>query len=106
MISNHDMDYIANFIVRACLPENYDKQVYDMAYNIFRKNRKNPYTQATKTLITLDFRNDLPKVTVPTLIFTGEFDKSAPVSFSKLIQSLIPNSEMKVIEGVGHLSKL
>lgn len=65
------MDYVANFVVQACLPEKYDKQVYDMAFNIFRKNRKNPYLQATKVLSTIDFRNDLPKVTVPTLILTG-----------------------------------
>ncbi len=71
MINNHDMDYIANFIVQACLPVNYDKEVYDMAFNIFRKNRKNPYIQATKATFEIDFRNDLPKVTIPTLILTG-----------------------------------
>ncbi len=100
------MDFVANFIVQACLPQNYDQQVYDMAFNIFRKNRKNPYIQATRATFAIDFRNDLPKVTVPTLILTGEFDKTTPVSSSQIIHSLIPNSEMHVIEGVGHLSKL
>lgn len=106
MINENDMDFIANFIVTACLPEIYDQKVYDTAFNIFRKNRKNPYIQATKATFSIDFREQLSQIKVPTLVLTGEFDKATPVEASNLIHSLISHSEMKIIKGVGHLSKL
>lgn len=106
MINSHDMDFMANFIVTACLPEQYNQTVYDTAFNIFRKNRKLPYIEATKATFSIDFREDLPKVKAPTMILTGEFDKATPIEAGKIIHSLIENSQMEIISGVGHLSKL
>jgi hypothetical protein len=85
MINENDMDFIANIIVTACSPEIYDQKVYDTAFNIFRKNRKNHYIQATKATFSIGFREQLSQIKVPTLVLTGEFDKATPVEASNLV---------------------
>lgn len=106
MIEAVSMDEMADFIVTACLPPVYDQRIYDQAFAVFRLNRKTPYMAATRATFSIDYRNDLCKITIPTLVFTGEFDKATPVEASEFIHAQIPHSEMHVISGVGHLSKL
>jgi pimeloyl-ACP methyl ester carboxylesterase len=93
-------------ITRRCLPDQYNQRVYDLAFNIFRLNRKEPYIAAMIATFTFDFRTKLNKILVPVLIFTGSEDKATPPTASKLIHNLIPHSELHIIQGVGHLSKL
>lgn len=44
----------------------------------------------------------LTKIRVPTLLIWGENDDYPPISIGKEINSLIPNSKLKVIEDAGH----
>ena len=106
MIKSVSMDDMANFIVTACLPEKYDQKIYDEAFGIFRLNRQEPYLAATFATCSIDFRTDLAKITIPTLIFTGELDRATPVEAAEVIHQLIPQSELHIIPGAGHLSKL
>src|SRR5690606_12220402 len=91
---------------KRCLPDQYSQKVYDTAFNIFRLNRKEPYIAAMVATFSFDFRARLNKISVPVLIFTGSEDKATPPSASQLIHRLIPHSELHIIDGVGHLSKL
>ncbi len=106
MIKAVTMDEMADFIVTACLPPDYQQKIYDSAYSIFRLNRKEPYMAATIATFSIDFRNQLNSITIPTLVLTGEFDKATPPEATKFIHQNISNSEMHIIPGVGHLSKL
>lgn len=50
-----------------------------------------------------DFRNDLPKITIPTLIIHGDADGIVPLAGSgKRIHAAIPHSEMHIISGGPH----
>jgi non-heme chloroperoxidase len=50
-----------------------------------------------------DFRPELPKVTVPTLIIHGDRDVSTPLELTgKKTARLIPSSQLKVYEGAPH----
>ncbi|MGO9452130.1 MAG: alpha/beta fold hydrolase [Candidatus Binataceae bacterium] len=50
-----------------------------------------------------DFRGELPKITVPTLIIQGDKDVSAPLEFTgRRTAELIPGSHLKVYEGAAH----
>jgi 3-oxoadipate enol-lactonase len=106
MVRAVTMDEMAMLITRRCLPDQYNQRVYDLAFNIFRLNRKEPYIAAMIATFTFDFRTKLNKILVPVLIFTGSEDKATPPTASKLIHNLIPHSELHIIQGVGHLSKL
>ena len=62
------------------------------------------------TLIALAARMDLTeslgKISVPTLIITGEKDKVATQADAELMHSKIRNSKLAIIRGAGHLSNL
>ena len=105
-IDETSMDDMADFIVRTCMPYAYDQSVYDAAFAIFRANRKQPYKAATVATFSVDFRGTLENITVPTHVLTGEFDQSTPVSAAKYIHEHISGSELSILSGVGHLSKL
>jgi pimeloyl-ACP methyl ester carboxylesterase len=49
-----------------------------------------------------DFRGELPKVTVPTLVIHGDHDLSVPVDRGRRTAQLIPGAEFKVYEGAPH----
>jgi pimeloyl-ACP methyl ester carboxylesterase len=50
-----------------------------------------------------DFRLDLPKITVPTLLIHGDKDTSAILDLtSRRTLPLIPNSQLKIYEGAAH----
>ena len=50
-----------------------------------------------------DFRPELPKISVPTLLIHGDIDKSTPIETTgHKTASLIPGSQLKVYEGAAH----
>jgi non-heme chloroperoxidase len=50
-----------------------------------------------------DFRPDLPKIAVPTLLIHGDKDTSALLDLTSCrTQPLIPNSQLKIYEGAAH----
>ncbi|MFA6074285.1 MAG: alpha/beta fold hydrolase [Negativicutes bacterium] len=106
MIERISMDAMADFIVRACMPYDFAQSVYDEAFNIFRQNRKEPYKLATTATFSVDFRDCLKSVRVPTCVVVGERDQSTPVSAAQFINENIKGSKLEILPGVGHLSKL
>ena len=54
----------------------------------------------------LDIRSQLPKITQPTLIIHGEQDKIVPLERAKELAAAIPNAELLVLEGAGHVPTL
>ncbi|WP_165224601.1 alpha/beta fold hydrolase [Aquisphaera insulae] len=51
-----------------------------------------------------DRRDDLSKITVPTLVLVGEDDAVSPVDEAREIAGRIPQARLVVIPGAGHLS--
>lgn len=49
-----------------------------------------------------DFRNDLPKITLPTLVLHGDADASNPVALGRKTAALMPNAEVKIYESAPH----
>ena len=48
----------------------------------------------------------LPTIKVPTLIIASEFDSFTPLARSELMHELIPDSEMVVLPGAGHVGPI
>ena len=53
-----------------------------------------------------DQRDLLPQIVVPTLLIWGELDERSPVSIAHELQAAIPDAELVLIPGAGHLSNL
>ena len=50
-----------------------------------------------------DFRNDLPRITLPTLVLHGDADMSNPLPLcGRKTAALMPNAKLKVYEGAPH----
>jgi pimeloyl-ACP methyl ester carboxylesterase len=56
-----------------------------------------------KIIVGFDLTSAAPKLTVPTLIVHGSKDYIYPLSDGKALASLIPNSDLIVMEGKGHV---
>jgi pimeloyl-ACP methyl ester carboxylesterase len=53
-----------------------------------------------------DQRDLLPRIAVPTLLIWGELDARSPLSVARQFDEAIPDTELVVIEGAGHMSNL
>lgn len=57
-----------------------------------------------KTSISYSVKNFAASVKVPTLLIAGELDNITPLSRQKKLAKQFPNSELKIIKKVGHLT--
>lgn len=53
-----------------------------------------------------DLSDLLPHVAVPTLLLWGASDARSPLTVARQFAKAIPDTELAVIEGAGHLSNL
>ena len=53
-----------------------------------------------------DQRDLLPRIAVPTLLIWGELDARSPLSVARQFEEAIPNTQLVIIEGAGHVSNL
>jgi pimeloyl-ACP methyl ester carboxylesterase len=53
-----------------------------------------------------DLRDVLPSIAVPTLLVWGELDVRSPLSVARQFQEAIPDAELVVIAGAGHVCNL
>jgi pimeloyl-ACP methyl ester carboxylesterase len=53
-----------------------------------------------------DQRDLLPRIAVPSLLIWGDSDARSPLSVARQFQEAIPNAELVVIPGAGHVSNL
>lgn len=72
--------------------------------SLFLSNPHNPIgiARQTEANATHDTYDRLPDIKVPTLIIAGEIDIVVNPENSRILASRIPNSELMIMEGMGH----
>ena len=67
-----------------------------------------PHSLETALLVMAeaDLRDLLPHITVPTLLVWGEHDARSPLTVARELERAIPDAELVVIPGCGHVSDL
>jgi pimeloyl-ACP methyl ester carboxylesterase len=67
-------------------------------------------TESLRTALSVmaeaDLRDVLPNVTVSTLLIWGELDARSPLTVARQFDSAIPDAQLVVIPGAGHVSNL
>jgi pimeloyl-ACP methyl ester carboxylesterase len=53
-----------------------------------------------------DQRDLLPRIVVPTLLIWSELDERSPLSIAHELEQALPDAELVVIPGAGHLTNL
>ncbi len=56
-----------------------------------------------KGTITVDLRDQLAKITVPSLVIVGGSDQRIPVEDSEYINRHLPNAWLRIVPGTGHM---
>jgi 3-oxoadipate enol-lactonase len=81
----------------------------DGAYEVFRAMAKSLPAPVPVIMLQLqaiaghDTSARLPSLTLPTLVIHGDEDQMLPVQNGRLIASLIPESQLEIFAGVGHM---
>ena len=97
---------IAPEVVKVLVAESADQPVRDKLIASMSALRVDSYKQALHAIVTTDFREVLPTITVPTLVVVGEEDKVTPPSASDFLVKHIPGALLVTIPGSGHLSNI
>lgn len=77
-----------------------------LAERIMARIPPETYRKAVHLLTTFDRRADLPKIAVPTLLIAGSDDRTAPPAIMASMQKKIPDSELVILQGCGHLGPM
>jgi pimeloyl-ACP methyl ester carboxylesterase len=76
----------------------------DLAYEGFIKGAGKPgFEAALRANLEYDFRDRLPEIRCPTLIFWGEEDSILPIKDAQEFERLIPDSRKVVMRETGHV---
>lgn len=63
------------------------------------------YVACCEALSTLDLRDQLPRITAPTLVIAGRQDVATPVAAGELVRSSIPGASMTLLDAA-HISNV
>ena len=72
----------------------------------FLRTDEDVFRSACAQLAELDLRNEVCKVTVPSLVVVGEHDEATPPPMSHELAGLLPDARLKVIPGCAHVPQL
>lgn len=86
-----------------CLPEDDTGHVRRWLWDICRRAEPRNATRLLKILAGFDLTEVAPSLSTPTLIVHGSRDAIQPLSDGEALASLIPGSELVVMEGKGHV---
>jgi pimeloyl-ACP methyl ester carboxylesterase len=88
---------------RACLPEDKAGHVRRWLWDVCVRADPRSAIRLLKIIVGFDLTLAAPKLKVPTLIVHGSKDYIYPLSDGKALASLIPDSDLIVMEGKGHV---
>jgi len=79
------------------------ESILDIIHRDTKELNRDSLTHYFNRLPDIDISKDLPRITAPTLVIAGENDPIIPDDQQPLIAEKVPNSELILIEGSGHL---
>ena len=78
-------------------------QMQEWIRSLMLDNSMKALVECSRAMTSTDFRAELPKIAVPTLVIHGDKDISAPIDRTgRPTAKLIPGAELKVYEGAPH----
>jgi len=91
--------------VDVCVPETEPNSVEVRAWGrkiIFRASQPSA-VKLNECTYGIDFRPQVSKISLPTLIIHGDNDMLVPLSDAEWLASSIPNSHLSILKGAGHV---
>ena len=97
------IEQFSPMIAKSLIGDSNNKKALNKLISSLNLLRKDSYIKTVKSFISEDWLNNFSKIAVPCLVMVGELDDLTPPSVAKEIDALIPYSQLKIIEGAGHL---
>ena len=94
---------LAAQLVPAMLPPDAPASVRAGAQVLMAGVPEATYRSAVAALVAFDRRAQLPLIAVPTLVITGELDKTAAPEVARKMAERIPGALLQTVPGAGHL---
>jgi 3-oxoadipate enol-lactonase len=92
--------------MRRLLGSRAHKQAYEALLASFHALRKESYLKTLEASVAQDRAARLERISVPTLVITGEEDRVYPPALARDMARRIPGAQFVELEGCGHLSNL
>lgn len=90
------------------IPGFFTKAAPDSLAEEFEAMMRDFHPAGTRTMLyamaEADLRDVLPRIRVPTLLLYGELDTRSPVHVAEALHASIPDSQLVVLPGVGHVA--
>jgi 3-oxoadipate enol-lactonase len=80
--------------------------VIDKVRTMIRTTPPRGYSGCCHAIAALNLTDQLPAITLPTLIIVGEDDPGTPVAASRVIHEQIKGSELVILKSAAHLSNI
>lgn len=100
-------------VIETTIPWLYSNRVIEkkeLREEAIKRMEENPYPQSFEGYLGQEaalqcshLEKELSKIKTPILLLAGEEDLLTPVSCAKFLHESLPNSQLKVIESVGHM---
>ena len=97
------IEQFSEAIAKSLIGDSTNKNVLSKLISSLNLLRKDSYIKTVRSFISDDWLNNFSTIRVPCLVMVGELDNLTPPSVAKEIDALIPNSQLKIIKGAGHL---
>ncbi len=98
-----DFERAIDFIVQWAFAEQSSQELRDKARAQMRRNGADALFRDFSSCNTFDVMARLSEIAAPTLILCGRDDKLTPIKYSEYLQQNIPNAQLKIIDGAGHM---
>ena len=89
--------------VNACVPEENAEAEKRWGEQIVMRSNAQAAVQLMESLEPVQLLDRLPSIKLPTLILHGSRDVITPVASAERLAKLLPNAQLHIIEGAGHV---
>lgn len=106
-VREHGLPFMADKIVSRWFAPSFVQQqpsAYHGYLNMLSHTSAEGYIGMCEALREADFTNRVAALAVPTLVMTGVSDVSAPPTAARALADAIPNAQVLVIDGAGHMT--
>ena len=109
LVNSGGLEEIVDMAIERWFPEEFRTQSPDLMNECRSQQLKNSvkgYVGACQAIQSADFTDELSKIKCQTLVVNGAKDISTPPSLGEELAGLLPNSNFKALEGIGHIPPL
>ena len=92
--------------VHLCVPETESEHIKAWGRKILMRAEASAAIALRIVGSATDVSSDLPRITQPVLVIHGDMDKIVPLESGKALAAALPDAEIQVLEGCGHVPTL